>query len=146
MTIDKIWELDDVDSRRDLVLGNLYGNMMGVLRPLAQFLVQQPIGRDGENAAPCFGYYHFKKNESALVQLQSEMQRIIDVYCAIDAEDPDQLAITNFGPQLEQLLPIQQSMARLVDMDSFARTAQPQIKTTVPGIQNRGLKGFARGS
>jgi len=54
------------DTRHVLVI---YGIMMGVLAPLAQFLVQQPIGLNGQNAAPCFGYYEFIEGASELVQL-----------------------------------------------------------------------------
>ncbi len=146
VTIDKIWELDAGDNRRTLVLGNLFAVMMGVLRPLAQFLVQQPLGQEGKNAAPCFGYYHFKKGRSALEMLQSEMQRTIDGYCAVDTEDADQVAITDFGSQLELLLPVQHAIASLIDLDTFERKDQAQIKKNMPGIQDRGVKGFAKGS
>ena len=52
--------------RHKPVLGKLFGLMMGVLASLAKFLVQQPIGRKGEAAAPCFGYYQLGKSSSAL--------------------------------------------------------------------------------
>jgi hypothetical protein len=146
MTIDKIWELDAGDDRRTLVLGNLYAVMMGVLRPLALFLVQQPLGEEGKNAAPCFGYYHFKKGLSALEMLQREMTRTIDGYCALDAENADQVANTDCGPQLELLLPVQQAIASLIDLDTFERKDHAQLKKSTPGVQDRGLKGFAKGS
>jgi len=65
-TIETLWDMEKDDTRHVLVI---YGIMMGVLAPLAQFLVQQPIGLNGQNAAPCFGYYEFIEGASELVQL-----------------------------------------------------------------------------
>jgi len=56
----------------------MFGIMMGVLAPLAKFLVEQPIGDKGEAAAPCFGYYHFDKSTCALKQLRHEMNTAIN--------------------------------------------------------------------
>ena len=125
---------------------------MGVLKPLAQFLITQPIGSDGRCAAPCFGYYEFKKNESELKQLQDEMQAAIDSYLSETAETQDQVAVTDYGLMLETLLPIQNTIKALVDLDLEAQTfekrdvGQTTTKQTLPGvIQTRGAKGFAKG-
>ena len=90
---------------------------MGVLKPLAQFLVSQPIGSDGRRAAPCFGYYQFRQGESELKQLQDEMQATIDSYLSTTAETPDQVAVTDYGLMLETLLPIQTSIKALAELD-----------------------------
>ena len=97
--------------------------MMGVLKPLAQFLVTQPIGSDGRHAAPCFGYYKFRKGESELKQLQDEMQATIDSYLSETAETRDQVPVTNYGLMLETLLPIQTSIKALAELDFGSRYA-----------------------
>lgn len=102
--------------------------MMGVLAPLAKFLVQQPIGDSGEVAAPCFGYYPFNEATSALVQLQREIQTTISAYVDVTAETSDQVVVNNFGPMLEMLLPIQQTINGLLDLDAFQKQAKPLTK------------------
>jgi len=119
--------------------------MMGILAPLAKFLTQQPIGRRGEVAAPCFGYYRFTEGTSALKQLQSEMQAAIDAYVHVAAETPDQVAVHNYGPMLEALLPIQISINGLLDLDTYEKLEKPVIKQQTLGVQSSGAKGFARG-
>jgi hypothetical protein len=79
LNIEKLWDINSADSRRDLVLGNLFSIMKGVLAPLAQFLVQQPIGEKGETAGPSFCFYRFKTGKSALAQVQDEMLSAIEV-------------------------------------------------------------------
>jgi hypothetical protein len=123
----------------------MYSIMMGILAPLAKFLVQQPIGQHGEVAAPCFGYYRFRAGSSALKQLQSEMQSAIDAYVDVTAETPDQVAVHDYGPQLEALLPIQISISKLLDLDTFEKVAKPVIGQKTPGAMSSGAKGFARG-
>ena len=90
--------------------------MMGILKPLAQFLVTQPIGTEGRHAAPCFGYYDFGKDESELKQLKDEMQATINSYLCVTAETPDQVPVTDYGSALETLLPIQTSIKALVEL------------------------------
>lgn len=119
--------------------------MMGVLAPLAKFLVQQPIGYDGQVAAACFGWYSFDEGKSALKQLQEEMQAAITEYVSVTRETPDQVAVHNYGPQLELLLPIQATIQSLLDLDTFTKLDHAKIKVTQPGIQTRGAKGFAKG-
>jgi hypothetical protein len=97
----------------------MFGVMMGVLAPLAKFLVQQSIGTDGEVAAPCFGYYCFDEHKSSLQQLQDEMRDAIKAYVDVTAETPDQVAVQNFGAQLELLLPIQNTISGLLDIDNL---------------------------
>ena len=123
----------------------MYGIMMGVLAPIAKFLVQQPIGVHNEVAAPCFGYYRFVEGASALKQVQSEMQDAINAYVDVDAETPDQVAVHNYGPMLEALLPIQTTINGLVDLDTCEKLQKVVIKQTVIGVQTAGAKGFARG-
>jgi hypothetical protein len=123
----------------------MFGIMMGVLAPLAKFLVQQPIGHKGDAAAPCFGYYHFDKSTSALKQLQHEMQTAINAYVDVTAETKDQVAVHNFGPMLETLLPIQQTINGLLDLDTFEQLEKPLIKHIQSGVHTGGAKGFARG-
>ena len=149
-TIETLWYVENKDSRHKLVLGNLFSIMMGVLKPLAQFLVTQPIGPDGRRAAPCFGYYEFKKGESELKQLQDEMQATIDSYLSQTAETPDQVTVTDYGLMLETLLPIQTSIKALVDLDLEAQTFEKRdvgklTKLELSGVQTRGAKGFAKG-
>jgi hypothetical protein len=145
LTIEKLWDISSTDSRRDLVLGNLYSIMKGVLAPLAQFLVQQPIGKHGHTAGPSFSFYRFKEGESALAQVQAEMQAAIDAYVDVTAETPDQVPVHNFGPQLEVLLPIQNTVNNLLDLDTYVKLARPVVKQIIPGVQNTAAKSFARG-
>jgi hypothetical protein len=123
----------------------MFGIMMGVLAPLAKFLVQQPVGTNGEVAAPCFGWYQFEENISALKQLQQQMQTAINAYLDVDSETPDQVAVHNYGPMLEVLLPIQQTISGLLDLDTFEKLDEPLVKVKQPGIQTQGAKGFAKG-
>jgi hypothetical protein len=146
LTIERLWTIKADDSRHKLVLGNMFGVMMGVLAPLAKFLVQQPIGRKGETAAPCFGYYQFDKSSSALKQLQHEMKNTIDAYVNVTAETMDQVVVHNFGPMLEILLPIQDTTNGLLDLDTFKKLEKPVVKGEQPGVHTGGSKGFARGS
>ncbi|KAF9002772.1 ferritin-like-domain-containing protein [Cyathus striatus] len=146
LTIEKLWTIDNTDSRHKLVLGNMFGIMMGVLAPLAKFLVQQEIGDKGEHAAPCFCYYQFADDTSALEQVQEEMQAAIDCYVSVTEETPDQVTVNDFGAMLEALLPIQTSINGLIDLDTFEkRERYPVKKATVVGAQNQGNKGFAQG-
>ena len=147
-TIETLWYVDKTDSRHKLVLGNLFSIMLGVLKPLAQFLVTQPIGPDKRRAAPCFGYYEFKKGESELKQLQDEMQATIDSYLSQTAETSDQVTVTDYGSMLDTLLPIQVTIKGLVELDELEkRHAHIPTKQGLPGvIQTRGAKGFAKGS
>jgi hypothetical protein len=96
LNIEKLWGINSADGRRDLVLGNLFSIMKGVLAPLAQFLVQQPIGEKDETAGPSFCFYWFKTGKSALAQVQEEMQAAIDAYLDVTEDEVPQ----NFGPQL----------------------------------------------
>lgn len=141
MTIERLWTIDDSDSRKQLVLGNMYTLMMGVLTPLAKFLVSQPIGTDGKVAAPCFDWYDFG-GKPALKQLLGEMQTSLDAYLDVTEETPDQVAVHDYGKQLEVLLPIQNTMSALLDLDTFEKLATPVLKQSLPGVNNRGAKGF----
>jgi hypothetical protein len=106
----------------------MFGIMMGVLAPLAKFLVTQPLGHDGEVAAPCFGYYHFETGTtSALQQLQAEMQAAIDAYVGVTAETPDQVAVHNYGPMLETLLPIQTTISGLLDLKTLEKSDRSTV-------------------
>lgn len=118
--------------------------MMGVLGPLAKYLIQQPFGGGDQVAAPCFDYYHFESGSSELSQLQAEMQNALNGYLDVTDETPDQVAVHNYGPQLELLLPIQATMASLLDLDTFVPLQTPVIKKTVAGVQNRAAKGFGK--
>ena len=128
--------------------------MMGVLKPLAQFLVSQPIGpaSDDRRAAPCFGYYEFRHGESELKQLQHEMQATINSYLSQTAETPDQVAVTDYGPMLETLLPIQTTIKSLVELDHVegqTKHGHGHDLTTKKGlhgvVHTHGAKGFAKG-
>ena len=149
-TIETLWYVDKEDKRHTLVLGNLFGIMIGVLKPLAQFLISQPIGSDGRRAAPCFGYYEFKEGESELKQLQDEMQATIDSYLAETAETQDEVAVVNYGPMLETLLPIQTTIKSLVELDIKAQTFGKRDvghanKLGSSSAHTGGAKGFAKG-
>ena len=146
-TIEFLWTVDKDGDRHNLVLGNMYGIMMGILAPLAKFLVSQPIGPSGQRAAPCFGYYEFKDGETELKQLQDEMQATINAYLKITAETQDQVAVHDFGPMLETLLPIQTTINDLVDIQTFEkRNVGSSKKAKLPGVEMQGAKGFAKGS
>lgn len=145
-TIETLWDVKQDDSRHKLVLGNMYGIMMGVLAPLAKFLISQPIGPNGQRAAPCFGYYEFNNKESELKQVQDEMQAAINAYLAVTEETPDQVAVHDFGGMLETLLPIQTTINGLIDLKSFEkRDLGPTKKAKLVGVETRGAKGFAKG-
>jgi predicted glycoside hydrolase/deacetylase ChbG (UPF0249 family) len=125
----------------------MYGIMMGVLKPLANFLVSQPIGQDGKRAAPCFGYYEFRKDEPELKQVQDEMQATINAYLAATEETPDQVAVHDYGGMLNTLLPIQNTINGLIDLETFEkRDVGVAQKIKVAGVETRGAKGFAKGS
>ena len=141
-TIETLWYVDKEDSRHKLVLGNLFSIMLGVLKPIAQFLITQPIGSDNRRAAPCFGYYEFRKGESELKQLQDEMQATIDSYLSKTAETPDEVPVTDYGLTLETLLPIQTTIKALVDLDHLEKRVEGHIPTTKHGFP---VKGFAKG-
>lgn len=124
----------------------MYGIMMGVLAPLAKFLISQPIGPNGQRAAPCFGYYEFKQGISELKQVQDEMRATIDAYLAVTHETADQVAVHDYGAMLETLLPIQTTINNLVDLESFEKLeVAPTKKYKLAGVENRGAKGFAKG-
>lgn len=124
----------------------MYGIMMGVLAPLAKFLVSQTIGLNDQRAAPCFGYYEFNKKESELKQVQDEMQATINAYLAVTKETPDQVAVHDYGGMLETLLPIQGTINGLVDLKTFEkRNLGPTKKVKVAGVETQGAKGFAKG-
>jgi len=113
--------VDKDDTRHVLVLGNMYGIMMGVLAPLAQFLVQQPIGLNGQNAAPCFGYYEFTKGWSELGQLQREMAAAVDAYQAVSQETQDQFPVADVTDAVGVLTTVQSTINTLVDLGSFKK-------------------------
>lgn len=119
--------------------------MMGVLAPLAKFLVQQEIGDKGEHAAPCFSFYQFSKDTSPLTQVQEEMQNAIDAYVDVTAETSDQVAVHDYGAMLEALLPIQATVNGLLDLDTFTKLETTLLKSKQPGLHNTGAKGFAQG-
>jgi len=145
-TIETLWHVKKDDARHKLVLGNMYGIMMGVLAPLAKFLVSQPIGQNGQRAAPCFGYYEFRKQEPELKQVQDEMQAAINAYLAVTEETSDEVAVHDFGGMLETLLPIQTTINGLVDLETFEkRLVGVTKKAKLVGVETRGAKGFAKG-
>jgi hypothetical protein len=145
-TIETLWYVEKESARQKLVLANMYSIMMGVLAPLARFLVTQPIGPNGKNAAPCFGYYEFKKGVSELKQVQDEMQAVINSYLSVTQETADQVAVNDLGGQLETLLPIQVTVNSLVDLKTFEkRSFGPNKKPVLSGVQVQGAKGFATG-
>uniref|UniRef100_A0A8H8CET3 Iminophenyl-pyruvate dimer synthase domain-containing protein n=1 Tax=Psilocybe cubensis TaxID=181762 RepID=A0A8H8CET3_PSICU len=145
-TIETLWHVEKYSNRQNLVLKNMYGIMMGVLAPLAKFLVSQPISNT-ERAAPCFGYYEFKQGVSELKQVQDEMAAAINAYVSVTKETPDQVAVHDYGAMLETLLPIQTTINNLVDLNSFEKLdVGPTKKFKLPGVENRGAKGFAKGA
>ncbi|KAF8868017.1 ferritin-like-domain-containing protein [Gymnopilus junonius] len=146
-TIETLWNVDKDDDRHKLILGNMYGIMMGILTPLAKFLVSQPIGPSNQRAAPCFGYYEFKDGETELKQVQDEMQATINTYLKITAETQDQVAVHDYGPMLETLLPIQTTINDLIDLQTFEKRDVARTKNVkLAGAESRGAKGFAQGS
>ena len=142
-TIEKLWTVEKSDDRHQLVLGNMFGVMMGVLPPLARFLAQQPIGNKGEHAAAAFDYYYFDESKSALAQLQEEMDAAINAYVGVTEETPDQVPVHDYGAILESLLPIKASIDSLLDLDSFQKLpTAPLKKYRVGNVQSRGANGF----
>ncbi|KAF8637314.1 hypothetical protein AX16_010842 [Volvariella volvacea WC 439] len=117
VTIETLWKIPKRDERHQLVLGNLYGVMMGVLAPLAKFMVKQDVG-NGRVAGPTFQYYEFKVGQQTfLQQLKAEMKRSIAEYLDADRDEtPDQVPIYNYGEQINLLLPIQDSINKLVEL------------------------------
>lgn len=103
--------------------------MMGILAPFANFLMSQTIGTNGGRAGPCFGYYPFKPDQSALAQLQDEVQKCLDAYHDSVPEDlPHDTPPPNYGPQLDLLLAIQTLTDGLIDLDTLARLKKPKQK------------------
>lgn len=146
-TIERLWTVDGSDERHKLVLGNMFGVMMGVLPALARFLAQQPIGDKGEHAAAAFNYYYFDPAQSALAQVQAEMNTAINAYIGVTAETPDQVPVHDFGAILEKLLPIKASIDALIDLDSFVSLpTAPLKKTYQANIQSRGANGHGPGT
>jgi len=141
LTIEKLWTISSDDDRQKLVLGNVYLIMLGVLKPLAKFLVQQRIGKEEKVAGPCFGYYLFQPNESALKQLQDEIKNAIGTYLHVTAETPDQVDVVDYGKQIEQLWSIQNTINSLLDLDTFKPIASPIVKDVPPGVYATGTKG-----
>jgi hypothetical protein len=56
--------------RGRLITNNIMNLMSSVLRPLALFLVTQPL-KDGKNAAPAFNLYKFNDNSTPCDQLKA---------------------------------------------------------------------------
>jgi hypothetical protein len=133
------------------VLVNLFSLSSNPLPNSSSRSLSDRSGR--RRAAPCFGYYEFKKDESELKQLQNEMQATINSYLSEIAETTrDQVAVTNYGLMLETLLPNQTTIKALVELDHEALTFEKRDvgqMTTKLGlfgvVYTRGAKGFAKG-
>jgi hypothetical protein len=127
----------------------MYGLMMGVLAPLAMFLVQEPIsggGAGSETAAPCFDFYDFGVKGSTPFQLlQKEFTDAIQSYVVVTAETSDQVSVEDYGPQLNNLLPIRATVAGLLDLSTFKKGTVETSKKGVNSVYSRGEKGFAKG-
>jgi hypothetical protein len=137
------------DDRKKLVLGNMFGLMMGVLAPLAKFLVQQPItgGTQQENAAPCFDFYDFSSipGSTPFQLVKKEFKDAIQSYVVVTAETTDQVSVNDFGPQLDVLLRIWNTVQGLLDLDTFQKGEIHLGLKGVKGVHSRGDKGFAKG-
>ncbi|RUS35542.1 ferritin-like-domain-containing protein [Jimgerdemannia flammicorona] len=86
MTIETLWTVPDPVERQKIVYGSMYGTMMGVMAPLAEFLVRQPVGQN-QHAAPCFQYYQFTTS-TPKTELQTLIQRALDLYTQANAQNP----------------------------------------------------------
>lgn len=64
-----MWEYSG-EKREALVTTNIMKLMFNLIKPLAVFLVKQPL-ENGDNAAPPFRLYEFKEGSSALEQLKA---------------------------------------------------------------------------
>jgi len=78
LTVEKMWSYDG-PSRGRLVTNNIMNLMLTVLRPLALFLVAQPL-RNGKNAAPPFNFYKFDKCSSSYEQLRALTSEALKAY------------------------------------------------------------------
>lgn len=116
--------------------------MMGILPPLAKFLISQQLPKPYEKhvAAPCFNYYDFCGGRP-LQKLLDEMQIALDAYLDITDETPNLVTVNDFSPQLEALLPIQNAMTTLVNLDDFTIIAKPVVRTSRGGPQNTAQRG-----
>jgi len=59
--------------------------MGGLLYPIADLLVRQP-GRDGLNAAPAFGYYHFHDEPAKKVQLTALCDAVLGAFPSLGGD------------------------------------------------------------
>lgn len=148
LTIERLWDISDSDERKRLILGNMFTIMMGILPPIAKFLISQPLPAPYEKnvAAPCFNYYDFC-NEPPLQKLLLEMRTTLDAYLNVKEETANQVTVHDFGPQLDVLLPIYNTMTKLVTLDDFTRIARPLVKNAgaaMPGAQSMAAKGVGR--
>jgi hypothetical protein len=100
LTIEKMWTYDG-PSRGRLVTNNIMNLMLTVLRPLALFLVAQPI-QDGKNAAPPFNLYKFDENNSAFEQLKSLTSDALKSY-----------------PNAAELKPVERFVNELIDISNL---------------------------
>ncbi|KIM87529.1 hypothetical protein PILCRDRAFT_85939 [Piloderma croceum F 1598] len=104
LTLEKLWTISSPDVRDNIIGGNFFQLMTGILGPLSGFLVQQQISPTSkEVAGPCFGYYKFDPPASALQKLKQEIQSAITAY----AGNPNALAT---------LQGVQQTINGLVDI------------------------------
>lgn len=62
---------------KSALVGRLYGLMSGVLRPLARYLTEQPIG-GGFTAGPTFEVFEFDPDSPPAIQLQGLGERVAD--------------------------------------------------------------------
>jgi len=120
-TIEKLWHVPKDDQRHRLIIGNMYGLMMGVIAPLAQFLVTQPI-TPGSNvrAGVTFGFYDFKGNGTYLEQTLGTVKAAIKGYLDSDRkETEDELPVHDYGFQVNSLLKVQEALYKLVDLETY---------------------------
>jgi len=125
LNIEHLWTIHEDSERKKLVFGNMYGLMLGVLAPLAKFLVTQSIGRGkvgGEAGAPCFEFYNFSASVKTPFQcVKKEIKDAITSYVDVTSETTDQAVDEDLGPQLKALLSIQTTIHGLLDVSTFQK-------------------------
>lgn len=94
-----------------LVFSGMFQTMMGVLAPIAKFLVTQECS-PGVRAGACFNYYAFQPG-STVKQLQALMKEALNEYLPKE----HQKTPPNYGSQVNQLIPIEAVVNNLYEID-----------------------------
>jgi hypothetical protein len=100
ISLQNLWEVEDLQLRKDLVHFNINPLMKRIVPLLAAFLVTQQIGN--LVAAPCFNFYKFTSNPHE--ELKELMRKATSNY----AEDPLRRAmLQKIGVMVDECIAVQ---------------------------------------